>query len=409
MNTQNSAEMQNSGNASARTAAPNAAPKRLTVRRDRRFCYDIVYTDGFDRLWPELCLAGAKADGTVLSSDESVPNTSSCRWQRAALITDSNVAPLYAETIRGLLAGHGLDVSVYVLPAGEENKTLDHIREIYRFLIERHFDRRALFIALGGGVVGDMTGYAAATFLRGVDFIQIPTTLLSQADSSIGGKTGVDFDGYKNMVGAFYMPRLVYTNVSVLQSLDARQFSGGFAEVMKHGLIRSSDYYEWLIDRSYEILDRDSGTLLDMLYESNQIKRRIVEADPLEKKDRMLLNFGHTLGHAIEKYSRFTLTHGECVALGCVAASYISWKKGFLSMEEYYEIRDMFVPFGLPISAENLDAEEVLRLVRSDKKNLDGMLRFILLRRVGRAFVSQEVTDDDMRAALQEICYRGED
>ncbi|WP_130836931.1 3-dehydroquinate synthase [Lachnoclostridium sp. Marseille-P6806] len=389
-------------------AAPNAASKRLAVRRDRRFCYDIVYTDGFDSLWPELCLAGVKADGTALPAAEAVPNTSSCRWHRAALITDSNVAPLYAEAVRELLAGHGLDVSVYILPAGEENKTLDHIREIYRFLIEKHFDRRSLLIALGGGVVGDMTGYAAATFLRGVDFIQIPTTLLAQADSSIGGKTGVDFDGYKNMVGAFYMPRLVYTNVSVLQSLDARQFSGGFAEVMKHGLIRSAEYYEWLIDQSYEILDRDSGTLLDMLYESNQIKRRIVEADPLEKKDRMLLNFGHTLGHAIEKYSRFTLTHGECVALGCVAASYISWKKGFLPMEEYYEIRDMFVPFGLPISAEKLDTEQVLRLVRSDKKNLDGALSFILLRRVGRAFVSQEVTDDDMRAALQEISYREE-
>ena len=156
------------------------------------------------------------------------------------------------------------------------------------------FDRKDLLIALGGGVVGDVTGFAAATYLRGIDFVQIPTTLLAQADSSIGGKTGVDFDGYKNMAGAFYMPRLVYMNISALKTLDDRQFYSGFAEVMKHGLIKDGSFYEWLLENMYEICDRDVGTLLEMVMRSCNIKKLVVEKDPTEKGDRALLNFGHT-------------------------------------------------------------------------------------------------------------------
>lgn len=294
---------------------------------------------------------------------------------------------------------------LFSFPAGEENKTLDTVKDIYTFLIQEKFDRKDLLIALGGGVTGDITGFVAATYLRGIDFIQIPTTLLAQADSSIGGKTGVDFDGYKNMVGAFYMPKLVYMNVGVLKSLEDRQFFSGFAEIMKHGLIKDGTFYEWLLDNMYEICDRETDTLLEMVERSCKIKKLVVEKDPTEKGDRALLNFGHTIGHAIEKSKNFSLTHGECVALGAVAAAFISWKHEWLSMEEYYEIRDMFVPFNLPISIEDIDPQEILKLTKSDKKMEGDHIKFVLLKKVGKAVIDRTVSDDDILNALSEIHY----
>ena len=329
--------------------------------------------------------------------------------RKVCIVTDSNVDPLYAAEAEDIVRAISGECVRYVFPAGEESKTLDSVKEIYKFLIENHFNRKDLLIALGGGVVGDLTGYTAATYLRGIEFIQIPTTLLSQADSSIGGKTGVDFDGYKNMVGAFYMPKLVYMNIATLQSLSDRQFYSGFAEVMKSALIKDGHFYEWLIDQMYEICERDVETLAEMVERSCTIKKLVVEKDPLEKGDRALLNFGHTIGHAIEKYMNFTMTHGECVALGCVAAAFISWKKNWLSMEEYYEIRDMFVPFYLPISIDNLDIEEVLRLTKSDKKAENGYIKFILLKKVGKALIDKTVTDDEIREALQELNFNEND
>lgn len=254
-----------------------------------------------------------------------------------------------------------------------------------------------------------MTGFTAATYLRGIDFIQIPTTLLAQADSSIGGKTGVDLDGYKNMVGAFYMPKLVYMNVSVLKTLEERQYFSGFAEIMKHGLIRDSAFYVWLLENMYEICDRDPDTLEEMVIRSSNIKKTIVEKDPMEQGERALLNFGHTIGHALEKAKNFSLYHGECVALGCVAAAYISWKHELLTMDEYYEIRDMFVPFQLPISIDHIDPEEILRLTKSDKKMDAGKIKFILLKKVGKAVIDTSVTDDDIRNSIKEIYFSDED
>ena len=284
--------------------------EKLTVSCEGKPCYDIVLTIGFEEL-----------AGAALSV--SAPERKIC------IVTDTNVALLYAEQVKEAFSSAFAQVEVFEFPAGEENKTLANIQTLYAFLIEHHFDRKDMLAALGGGVVGDMTGFAAATYLRGIDFIQIPTTLLAQVDSSIGGKTGVDFDSYKNMVGAFHMPRLVYMNLDTLQTLDARQYYSGFAEIMKHG-------------------------------------------------ERALLNFGHTIGHAIEKNSGFQMLHGECVALGCVAAAYISWKKELIEMEEYYEIRDMFVPFNLPISADDLDVAKIVALTKSDKKMRGGKIRFVL-------------------------------
>ena len=362
----------------------------INVLYQNKPCYDIYIEDSFGALVDAL-EPFALAD------------------RKVCIVTDSNVNPLYGAEVEDMIGAISGECVRYVFPAGEESKTLDTVKEIYKFLIGNHFNRKDLLIALGGGVVGDLTGYTAATYLRGIEFIQIPTTLLSQADSSIGGKTGVDFDGYKNMVGAFYMPKLVYMNIATLQSLSDRQFYSGFAEVMKSALIKDGNFYEWLIDQMYEICERDVETLSEMVERSCIIKKLVVEKDPLEKGDRALLNFGHTIGHAIEKYMNFTMTHGECVALGCVAAAFISWKKNWLSMEEYYEIRDMFVPFYLPISIDNLDIEKVLQLTKSDKKAENGYIKFILLKKVGKALIDKTVTDDEIREALQELNFNEND
>lgn len=364
--------------------------QRLPILYNKKPCYDIVFSHTFEELPQELQDLGAEN-------------------RKICIYTDSNVEELYAKQIQELLEPVCRKVILFSFPAGEEYKTLDTIKEAYQTLIEAGFDRKDLILALGGGVVGDMAGYTAATYLRGIDFVQVPTTLLAQSDSSIGGKTGVDFDGYKNMVGAFHMPRLVYMNLATLKTLDARQFYNGFAEVMKHGLIKDAIFYEWLIDKMYEICERDLDTLEEMIMRSCTVKKLVVEKDPTEQGERALLNFGHTIGHAIEKYKNFTLSHGECVALGCVAAAFISWKHELLTMEEYYEVRDMFVPFNLPISVEDIDPQEVLRLTKSDKKMKDGTLQFILLKRVGKAMRDTSVTDEDILAALDELTFKDED
>ncbi len=363
--------------------------RRLEVNYQKKPCYSIVIEDSFSIFQEELLQLGYKD-------------------RKIVIITDSNVSGLYLEELETLTKNITDQVFSYIVEAGEEHKNLQSVQECYTFLIEHKIDRKDVLIALGGGVVGDMTGYIAATYLRGIDFVQVPTTLLSQLDSSIGGKTGVDFLQYKNMIGAFKMPRLVYMNLSTLSSLDDRQFYNGFAEAMKHGLIRDALYYEWMISNMYEICDRDFETLEQLVFRSCEIKKAIVEKDPLEQGDRALLNFGHTLGHAIEKYKDFSLLHGECVALGCVAAAFISWKKQLLSMEEYYEVRDMFVPFQLPISIDDVDIDEIISITKSDKKMEQGSIKFILLKKIGKAVIDTSVQEDELRNAMEELIYKDE-
>lgn len=363
---------------------------RMTINYEKKPCYDIVFTKDFELLLDEL-------------------NALDIQNRRVAVIADTNTAKLFGDNVTGILKGHCRKVILHVFQAGEANKTLDTVKEIYKNLIEEQFDRKDMLIALGGGVVGDVTGYAAATYLRGIDFIQIPTTLIAQSDSSIGGKTGVDFDGYKNMVGAFYMPKLVYMNIGALKELDDRQFYAGFAEVMKHGLIKDASFYEWLLENMYEIHDRNSEVLEEMIMRSCSIKKLVVEKDPTEKGDRALLNFGHTIGHAIEKAMKFEMLHGECISLGMVTAAYISWKHNWLSMEEYYEVRDMFVPFHLPISIDTIDPEEIVRLSKSDKKMEAGQIKFVLLKKVGKAVIDRNVTDEEILDAVKEIYFDDKD
>lgn len=364
--------------------------QRLTINQNNKPIYDIVYEHDFVRLAEELAAFGIEN-------------------KRLCIITDSKVNGLYIDEVCEVLKDKCKKLVVYAFPNGEQSKNLDTVRAIYEFLIQNKLDRKDMLLALGGGVVGDTTGFVAATYLRGIDFVQIPTTLLAQVDSSVGGKTGVDFDQYKNMVGAFYMPKLVYMNVSTLKTLDDRQYYSGMAEVMKYGLIKSARFYEWIIDNMYEIHERNLETLEEMVVQSCTAKKLVVEKDPTEKGERALLNFGHTIGHAIEKYKNFELMHGECVALGCVAAAYISWKRDLLTKDEYYEIRDMFVPFNLPISIENINPNEILELTASDKKMEGDHIKFILLKKVGKAIIDTTVTKDEIMAGINEIYFTDED
>lgn len=364
--------------------------QRLTINLNNQPIYDIVYEQDFENLAKELEPFGISE-------------------KKLCVITDTRVKGFYADAICEALKDCCKEIVVYAFPYGEENKNLDTVRNIYTFLIQNKFERKDMLLALGGGVVGDTTGFVAATYLRGIDFIQVPTTLLAQVDSSIGGKTGVDFDQYKNMVGAFYMPKLVYMNVSTLKTLDDRQYYSGMGEVLKHGLIKSAKFYEWIIDNMYEIHERNLETLEDMVYKSCTCKKLVVEKDPTEKGERAILNFGHTIGHAIEKAKNFELMHGECVALGCVAAAYISWKRNMLSKDEYYEIRDMFVPFNLPISIEDVNPEEIYALTTSDKKMEGNQIKFILLKKVGKAMIDTTVTKEEIIAGINEIYFTDED
>ncbi len=358
----------------------------LNVSVNKKPAYDIVIERDFDKLSEELEKLGFKD-------------------RKFMIVTDDIVSPIYADKIKEAVSGLSAEVYVHAFKAGENSKNMDTVTAIITDMIEKRFNRKDVVIALGGGVVGDVAGFAAAIYMRGIAVVQIPTSLLAQVDSSVGGKTGVDLNGYKNMVGAFKMPALVYINISVLNTLDQRQYYAGMAEVMKYGLIMDGSFYEWLLGNMYEIHDKDADTLEEMVEHCCACKQRIVERDPLEQGDRALLNFGHTLGHAIEKYKGFTLLHGECVALGSVAAAFISWKRDKLSMDEYYEIRDMFVPFNLPISVEDIDVDEVIKLTKSDKKAESDGIKFVLLKKVGKAVLDKSVSDEELKAGLNEILY----
>lgn len=361
--------------------------KSLLVKQEKQkevFAYEIVWKEEFHTLAEKVGALGIPAI-------------------RACIVTDSNVSALYLEQVKTVLEPMFEKVTVFEFQAGEEQKNLQTVQELYRHLIAEKFDRKDLLFALGGGVVGDLTGYAAATYLRGIDFIQIPTTLLAQVDSSVGGKTGVDFEQYKNMIGAFHHPRLVYMNMSVLKTLPQEQFACGMGEVLKTGLIRDEKFYVWTINHMEEISERIPAVLTKMIQKCCEIKKKVVERDPEEKGERAVLNLGHTIGHAVEKLKKFELPHGHCVALGTVAAAYISYQRGYLSTEELYEIRDMNVGFDLPITVSGLDPEKVLEATKSDKKMQSGNIRFILLESVGHAVIDQTVTDAEILEAFSFI------
>ena len=360
------------------------AEKKLDVKKDGVFSYSIYLEPDFSRLLDAL-------------------EPLQVAGRRLCIVSDSNVYERYGEEVKALLTGHCAKVTSFVFSAGEKNKTLDTVRNLYEHLILEKFDRKDLLVALGGGVVGDLTGFAAATYLRGIDFVQVPTTLLSQVDSSIGGKTGVDFDAYKNMVGAFHMPKLVYMNLGTLKTLSERQFACGMGEIIKHGLIQDKEYFTWLKENSKPVMDRTYEALLHMVEGSCRIKRHVVEEDPTEKGIRAWLNYGHTVGHAIEKLKNFELCHGECVAIGSMAAAYLSVKRGLITEAEAEDIRKTLQFYGLPVCTDGLSAEDVLKTTKLDKKMDGGHIKFVLLKHIGEAAVHKDVEDAELLEAIRYV------
>lgn len=356
--------------------------KRLEVTVEGKKVYDIVIDNSFSGLAEELSTFGIKE-------------------RKLCIVTEENVASYYLEEVKNILEEKCAKLEVYIFPEGEASKNLSTVDNLYGFLIEHEFDRTDMLLALGGGVTGDLTGFAAATYLRGIDFVQIPTSLLAQVDSSIGGKTGVDYHAYKNMVGAFYMPKLVYINVNTVKTLSERQYHSGLGEVIKHGLIQDKAYFEWLKDNKESVAKREDAALAYMVEGSCRIKRAVVEEDPKEYGVRATLNFGHTLGHSIEKLMNFSLTHGECVAIGSLLAADLSCKRGYISGEENREIKEVYDYFDFPVLPEKLQAEDIVKETRHDKKMEHGKIKFILLNKVGEAGIYQDVTPEEMLAVLQ--------
>lgn len=356
----------------------------LRVKNTDGSSYPIVFANDFEILTEQIL------------SEHGVPD-------RICITADSNTAPLFLSNVKEKLSEASPKVYTYIFPAGEKNKTWQCLTGLLDELLKHGFTRESLLIALGGGVTGDMTGFAAAIYMRGISFVEIPTTLLSQVDASIGGKTAVDYHEYKNMIGAFHMPALVYISASTLHSLPDREYAGGLAEVLKAALILDEPFYGWILDHMDDINERKPDIVGNMIFKSCRLKKQVVEKDPLEAGERMLLNFGHTIGHALEKALNFEKTHGECVSLGCLAAMKISYDRGYLNEEELYEFRDCCVGYGLPIHVDGIDVQNVLELTKYDKKMYDGQIRFVLLRHIGEGFVSSDVTDAELISGIEFI------
>jgi 3-dehydroquinate synthase len=328
--------------------------------------------------------------------------------RRAAIVSNDVVAPLYLERLRGALDAADVRVSTIVLPDGEASKQWESLNRIYDTLLAERCDRTTTLIALGGGVIGDLTGFAAATYQRGVPFIQVPTTLLAQVDSSVGGKTGINHPRGKNMIGAFWQPRLVLADTDTLKTLADRELSAGLAEVIKYGLIRDLPFLEWLEANMDKLLARDAAALSHAIERSCANKAEVVAADEQEtarEGGRALLNLGHTFGHAIETgigYGEWL--HGEAVAAGTMMAAELSRRLGWLSDTDVERIRAIHVRARLPVFGPALGAERYLDLMSHDKKVIAGRLRLVLLKRVGEAVTWGEAPQAEIRAAIETCC-----
>ncbi|KUJ82883.1 3-dehydroquinate synthase [Microbulbifer flavimaris] len=325
------------------------------------------------------------------------------RGRQVMVVSNETVAPLYLQKLLAGLAGCELErVDHLELPDGEAFKNLDTLNRIFDALLERRHNRSTTLIALGGGVVGDMTGFAAASYQRGVDFIQVPTTLLSQVDSSVGGKTGVNHPLGKNMIGAFYQPRLVLADMDSLSTLPPREFSAGVAEVIKYGLICDSEFFGWLEANMGRLMARDPEALAFAVERSCRDKAEVVAADERESGRRAILNFGHTFGHAIEAVQGYgQWLHGEAVAAGMVMAAELSRLRGDIPVALVDRIRQLLAAAELPVSApEAMTVDEFLDAMAVDKKVIDGRLRLILLRELGEAAIVSDCSRDLISEAL---------
>jgi 3-dehydroquinate synthase len=330
------------------------------------------------------------------------------RTPKVVIVSNAVVAPLYLTQLQDTLAKVGVDHTAVILDDGEAAKTAESLNRIYDHLLAERCDRSTTLIALGGGVVGDIAGFAAATYQRGIPFIQIPTTLLSQVDSSVGGKTGINHPRGKNMIGAFWQPKLVLADTSTLQTLPDRELSAGLAEVIKYGLIRDLQFLEWIEAHMDQLLARDNATLAYAIERSCANKAEVVAADEYETANeggRALLNLGHTFGHAIETgmgYGKWL--HGEAVAAGTMMAAHLSKQLGWLNDTDVDRIGTLLQRARLPVRGPRLGVERYLDLMSHDKKVLDGKLRLVLMCGIGNAVTSSDAKPDQIGASIDACC-----
>ena len=321
--------------------------------------------------------------------------------QRVAIVSNATVAPLYMGRLRASLDAQGVTSVPIILPDGEEYKNWQTLNCIFDALLTNRCERSTAVLALGGGVVGDLTGFAAASYLRGVPFIQIPTTLLAQVDSSVGGKTGINHPLGKNMIGAFYQPRAVLADIETLNTLPDRELHAGIAEIIKYGLIRDPVFLEWIEANMQGLLARDAVILVEAIERSCANKAEVVAADERESGMRALLNLGHTFGHAIENAMGYGVwLHGEAVAAGTVLAAELSQRMGLISRPESDRTRAVFEAARLPTRAPRLGVERYLELMGHDKKVQQGQMRLVLLRRLGEAFLSAQFPHEALTEVL---------
>ncbi len=321
------------------------------------------------------------------------------------IVTNTTVAPLYLEDVVSTLKDQGLQCETVILPDGESFKTLTVMNQIFDGLLSAKLSRQVTIIALGGGVIGDMAGFAAACYQRGVPFIQIPTTLLSQVDSSVGGKTAVNHALGKNMIGAFYQPQCVIADTATLNTLDDRQLASGLAEVIKYGLINDPDFFTWIEDNISGLVERDPTLLAEAIARSCQDKADVVAQDEREQGVRALLNLGHTFGHAIETGLGYgTYLHGEAIAVGMVMAADLSCRQGWIKKTDVERIKALLSAAHLPVSVEgDLSSEDFMQLMAVDKKVQAGVIRLVLLKGIGQAILSDDYDRDSLAQTLAEF------
>jgi 3-dehydroquinate synthase len=328
--------------------------------------------------------------------------------RRSVIVTNEVVAPLYLERFERALCSAGATTRSIVLPDGEAYKDWPTLNRIFDGLLSGLADRGTTLIALGGGVIGDMTGFAAATYQRGVPFIQVPTTVLAQVDSSVGGKTAINHPLGKNMIGAFHQPRMVLADTETLNTLPDRELRAGLAEIIKYGLIRDAGFLGWLEANVEALLTRQQHALTHAIERSCCNKAEVVEADETEQGERALLNLGHTFGHAIEAGLGYGIwLHGEAVAAGMVMAADLSHRLGWIASDDVKRIQQLLRRVGLPVAGPELGADRYLELMRHDKKVADGQLRLVLLQGIGKAVVTAAASDAQIRATIDDCCDHG--
>ena len=326
--------------------------------------------------------------------------------RKGVVVSDPEVGRLYGSMVADSLAGSGFDVSILSIPAGEENKTLGTVARLYHEMLSFGLDRKSFVVSLGGGLVGDVAGFAAATYMRGIRSVQVPTTLLAQVDASVGGKVGVNLPEGKNLVGAFHQPSLVLMDPEFLATLPSRELRSGFAEVIKHGVIRGPDFFSFLEDNYEDVLSLEPSAVERAVAVSCRIKADVVAADEREESGlRAILNFGHTVAHSLEALTDYnTYRHGEAVSVGMACAAEISSRLGFLSESDADRIISLLNNAGLPVTFSNLEAEQIVARMRFDKKAVSDRIRFVLARKIGDVFLSDEILLGVVEEVLRGRC-----